>query len=128
MPSLRVSIFSPPLVDLFQELVATDGLPHGFVSRHRRAELCEALIVADGWGLVELIPAGGLGGQQRLRLFVRREQGLQPRPQSTVADAFPVEPVPPLALRFGERELEQQFFTGCVHRQVGGHRSRIDNK
>lgn len=65
--------------DFLQQLVAADGLAHGFVGSIGEVEL------EDG-------PNGfGLGGQQRLRLLVRGQQGVEPLAQGRGAVAGAVQ-------------------------------------
>lgn len=70
----RLGLFSniddltPSFTDAFQQFVATESLPDGFVQFVRRVGLRETLIF--GWGLVELVPPKSITLQLRCRLFV----------------------------------------------------------
>ncbi len=89
--------------NLLQELVVADHLADGFVGRVGKVALDRG-------------PGGlGLGGQQRLRLLVRRQHRPDTGTQGCIAAAFAVEKRGALGGWFCQRQLEKKFFAVRVH-------------
>lgn len=76
--------------------------------------------------------AGGFGlrGQQRVRLFMRGEQGFDALAKGCVVVAGTIEKCGAFVRRLGERGGKQGFFAVCVHGAAGskGFEARIDNR